>query len=42
MEMKEIDYKKLDEELIKIYNSTKKPNKIIESKLKEVIELNES
>ena len=38
MEEKNIDFKKLDEDLINIYNSNKKPNKAIEKKIKEVIE----
>ena len=37
MEDKKIDFKKLDEELINIYNSNKRPNKAIEKKIKEVI-----
>jgi len=38
MEEKNIDFKKLDEDLIIIYNSNKKPNKAIEKRIKEVIE----
>jgi len=38
MEEKNIDFKKLDEDLINIYNSNKKPNKAIEKRIKEVIE----
>ncbi len=34
---KEIDFKKLDEELIKIYNTNARPNKALEKKLKEAI-----
>ncbi|MFX1570417.1 MAG: hypothetical protein ACFFCV_18805 [Promethearchaeota archaeon] len=37
MEEKKIDFKKLDEELIDIYNSSKRPNKAIEKKIKEAI-----
>ena len=35
---KKIDFKKLDEELLNIYNSSKKPTKAIEKKIKEVID----
>ncbi len=38
MEEDEINFKKLDEELINIYNSSKRPNKAIEKKIKEEIE----
>lgn len=34
---KKIDFNKLDEELINIYNTNTRPNKAIEKKLKEVI-----
>lgn len=37
LEEKKINLKKLDEELINIYNSSKRPNKAIEKKIKEVI-----
>ena len=37
LEEKEIDFNKLNQELIKIYNSNTRPNKAIEKKLKEVI-----
>ena len=37
MTEKEIDFKKLDQDLIDIYNSNKRPNKIIEKKLRDVI-----
>lgn len=34
---KKIDFRKLDEELINIYNTNARPNKAIEKKLKEAI-----
>lgn len=37
MEEKKIDFRKLDEELINIYNTNTRPNKAIEKKLKEAI-----
>ncbi|MHA1230956.1 MAG: hypothetical protein ACTSPQ_09950 [Candidatus Helarchaeota archaeon] len=42
MSNKEIDLESLEKELIEIYNSTKRPNKLIEKKLKEVLESDES
>ncbi len=37
-----INFDELDQELIQIFNSTKRPNKVIEKKIKEVIEFDES
>lgn len=37
LEKKQIDFRKLDEDLIDIYNTNPRPNKAIEKKLKEVI-----
>ncbi len=37
LEKEKIDFKKLDEELINIYNTNARPNKAIEKKLKEII-----
>lgn len=37
LEERKIDFKKLDEELIKIYNTNARPNKAIEKKIEEVI-----
>lgn len=38
MSIKNLDFNKLDEELMEIYNSQRRPNRAIEKKLKEVIE----
>lgn len=37
LEEKKIDFRKLDEELINVYNTNPRPNKALEKKLKEVI-----
>ena len=41
LEKKKIDLNKLDEELIEIYNSSKRPNKALEKRIIEVV-LNDS
>ncbi len=37
MSKEEIDFDKLEKELLEIYDSTKRPNKALEKKIKEII-----
>ena len=37
MSKKQLDLKKLEKQLLEIYNSNKRPNKAIEKKIREVI-----
>ena len=42
MSKNNIDFEELDKNLIDIFNSSKRPNKVIEQKLKEIIEFDEN